>query len=308
MKRLPAILFCVALLALARPALAGPPGFAFLEVPPGARAAGMGGAFTSLAQGSDAAFWNPAGLGGAKRVEVGASHAEYVQSLRLEQFAIAGGALGGGLAGSVRALYSEPIAERDEIGNLVGTFGSHDLEFALSYGRALTSSLSVGASAQAYRERIADASASTWGLGVGAQWAPARAAGLRLGLVAQNLGPSARFDIDGTSGAAVGLPAAVQGGAALERSLAGAGTVRAALEGRFTRGRPGVGMAGVELAMAGGARGAAAVRAGLRVNDDASTFSMGAGYTVSAIRVDYAFVPLRLDLGETHRVSFTASF
>jgi hypothetical protein len=69
-------------------------------------------------------------------------------------------------------------------------------------------------------------------------------------------------------------------------------------------------MLGVELATAGGANGAgaAALRGGLRVNDDASSFSLGAGYTLGGLRLDYAFVPLKLDLGDTHRISFTAQF
>ncbi len=308
MKRLRTAVLCAALLACVRPALASQPGFAFLEVPSGARAAGLGGAFVALGQGAEAACWNPAGLAGLKRAEITATHVEYVQSLRLEHFALAGRAFQGGLAASVRALYSEPIDERDDLGNLTGSFGAHDLEFVLGYGRALSPGWSIGATAQALHERIANASTSTWGLGLGTQWRAPGIPGLRLGAAAQNFGPAAHYQLDGGPGAPVGLPAAVQGGAALERPVAHFGTLRAALEGRFTRGRRGIGMAGVELATAGGAHGAAALRAGLRVNDDASTFSVGAGYTVSALRIDYAFVPLRLDLGETHRVSFTASF
>ena len=46
----------------------------------------------------------------------------------------------------------------------------------------------------------------------------------------------------------------------------------------------------------------------MRFNDDASSVSMGAGYALGALRFDYAFVPLRLDLGDTHRLSFSAQF
>jgi hypothetical protein len=47
---------------------------------------------------------------------------------------------------------------------------------------------------------------------------------------------------------------------------------------------------------------------GLRFNDDVSSVSMGAGYALGAVRLDYAFVPLSLDLGDTHRISFSAQF
>ena len=311
MKHFRVAVACAALVLLcAHDGTCAQSGFAFLEVPAGARASALGGAFSSLAQGVEAAFWNPAGLEGVKGIQITGTHVEYVQSLRHDQFAVAGRSFGGGLAASLRALYSEPIEERDELGNLTGSFGAHDFEFALAYGRSVAPGLSVGGSVQALRERIADASASTWAAGFGAVWAPARVGGLRLGLSAHNLGSAARYNLDGGPGAPVELPAAVQTGASWQRLLPRGAALRTALEGRFTRGRSGVGMLGVELATAGGANGAgsAALRGGLRVNDDASSYSLGAGYSLGGLRLDYAFVPLRLDLGDTHRMSFTAQF
>jgi hypothetical protein len=311
MKSFRAAAVCAALALLcARSACCAPSGFAFLEVPAGARAAALGGAFAALGQGVEAAFWNPAGLEAVQGIQITGTHVEYVQTLRHEQFALAGRAFGGGLAASLRALYSEPIEERDELGNLIGSFGAHDLEFALAYGRSIAPGLSVGGTVQALRERLADASASTYAAGLGAVWAPARVSGLRLGLSAHNLGAAARFGLEGGPGEPVALPTAVQAGGSWQRVLARGPVLRTALEGRFTRGRSGIGMLGLELATAGGANGAgaAALRGGLRVNDDASSFSLGAGYALGGLRVDYAFVPLRLDLGDTHRISFTAQF
>jgi hypothetical protein len=293
-----------------RPAAPAPAGFAFLEVPAGARASALAGAFSTLAQGAEAAFWNPAGLAGVRGIQITGTHAEFVQKLRHDQFAVAGRGFGGGLAASLRALYSEPIEERDELGNLIGSFGAHDLEFALAYGRDAAPGLSVGGSAQLVRERIANASASTWAFGLGARWEPAHLGGLCLGASAHNLGPSSRFDLEGGPGEPVALPAALQAGASYPCRLARGATLRAALEGRFTRGRAGIGMAGLEVSTAGnaGGAGAASLRGGWRVNDDAASFSLGVGYALPSLRLDYAFVPLRLDLGDTHRVSFTAQF
>jgi hypothetical protein len=301
---------CAALFLLTTPALAAPPGFAFLEVPAGARAAALGGAFASLGQGVEAAFWDPAGLSAVKGVEIAGTHVEYIQSLRHDQFALAGPHFGGGLAASLRAFYSEPIEQRDELGNLTGSFGAHDLEFALAFGRTVAPGWSVGGSAQLVRERIADASAGTYAFGAGTQWSPARLPAFRFALGVHNLGPAARFGLEGGPGEPVALPAAMQGGGTWEHRLAGVAVLRTAVEARATRGRSGIGMLGLELATTGGARGngAAALRAGLRVNDDASSYSLGAGYALSSLRVDYAFIPLRLDLGDTHRFSFTARF
>ena len=298
------------LLFLSRRAACDPPGFAFLEVPAGARAAALGGAYASLAQDADAAFWNPAGLSAVHGIQISGSHVEYVQKLRHDQFAVAGQGLGGGLAGSVRALYSEPIEARDEIGNLTGTWGSYDLEMGLAYGRRVGPDLSVGGTAQLVRERIADASASTYAFGAGAVWSPPSITGVRLGLSVHNLGPAARYDFDGGPGAPVGLPAAVQAGGSWQLVMAHGTALRAALEGRFTRGRSGIGMMGLEIGTLGGPKGAGAafLRAGLRVNDETASLSFGAGYTLAGLRLDYAFVPFRLDLGDTHRISFIAQF
>src|SRR5688500_17559264 len=100
----------------ARLAAAEPAGFAFLEIPAGARASALGGAYASLGQGVDAVFWNPAGLAGVKGVQVMGGHYELYEKLRHDHFAVAGRVPGGGIGGSIRALYSEPIEERDELG------------------------------------------------------------------------------------------------------------------------------------------------------------------------------------------------
>jgi hypothetical protein len=285
-------------------AAADPAGFAFLEVPAGARAAALGGAYASLARGAESVYWNPAGLESTHGIELEASHVELFQGLRDDQFALAGRAWGGGLAASVRAQYSEAIPERDAIGNLIGTFGSHDLEFALGYGRALARGLTLGANAKVVRERIANAAASTYAFDVGAGWEPGPA-GLTLGLAAQNLGPAARFTIDGAKGEPVPLPAAFQPGASYVVALSPTLAIAGALEGRFARGRSGIGIVGLELsAPAAGA----ALRVGWRANDNASSLSLGAGYAVSSMRLDYAFVPFNDDLGDTHRFSLAAQF
>lgn len=141
-------------------------------------------------------------------------------------------------------------------------------------------------------------------MSAGATWEPAQWNGLRLAGAVQNVGPPGHYSFDGEQGAPVGLPAAFQGGASYSVAAGGRENLRAALETRLTRGRSGIGIAGVELADASGM----ALRAGLRLNDDASNFSVGAGYVTKGLRLDYAFVPFKLDLGDTHRFSLTASF
>jgi len=292
------------LLALPALAFAGPPGFAFLEVPAGARGAGMGGAYSAVAQGADAVFWNPAGLASLEGAEVTATHLETFEHLRHDQFAIASRHLGGALAASVRALYSEPIDERDDLGNVTGSFGSHDLEFQLAYGHRMGNAASWGLATQVLRERLANEGATTWGVSGGAAWQPAVVHGSRLSLDVQHLGPSAHYTFDGARGAPVRQPTSLDAAASLAHSTGGRLTVTGAAETRLVRGRSALVALGAELESSVGA----ALRAGYRIGDDVSTVTFGAGWHGGPLRVDYAFAPSRLNLDDTHRFSFGARF
>ncbi len=293
-----------AVAATAIPAAASQPGFAFLEVPAGARAAALGGAYASVARGAEAAFWNPAGLAEFTGTQFAGTHTETYEHLRHEQVAVAGRMFGGGLAASLRAMYSEPIPERDDLGNLVGSFGSHDLEFLAGYGRKLGGSMSVGFTAQVVRERIADLAASTWALGAGAAWDLSLIPGARASLSVHNLGPAGHYLFEGTAGQPVPLPAALHAGVSLAHGTFQNLTGLLALEGRVARGRRALVSLGGELDSPVGA----ALRCGLRTGDDVASWSAGAGWRAGALRVDYAFVPSRLELEDTHRFSLSAAF
>lgn len=297
-----AALAVIAALA-AHPALADPTGFAFLKIPAGARAAGLGGAYTTIAEGAEGAWWNPAALEGTQGVQVAASHDEYLAALRHDQFAVAGRLFGGGISASMRALYSEPIPERDALGNLLGTFGSNDLQFGLGYGAAMGGGWRAGASAQMIHERIADASATTWSVGFGATWDPEQLKGLRLGADVHDLGPSGKFTIDGTPGAAVSQPAGLRLGASYARPT-GSFTARGTLEGSMIAGQAGILALGGELSHSSGL----ALRGGLRFGDTESSYALGAGWTIRSLRLDYAFVPFGNDLGDTNQFSLAVQF
>jgi hypothetical protein len=80
--------------------------------------------------------------------------------------------------------------------------------------------------------------------------------------------------------------------------------LRTSAETRVESGQSAIGLLGSEL---GDPRGAA-LRVGMRFNDTSTALSFGAGYAMSSLQLDYAFVPFREDLGNAHRISFTAQF
>ena len=304
MKPTRALAFALAAVTLAAPAVARPPGFAFLEVPAGARAAALGGAYSSVARGAEAAFWNPAGLAQFDGTQFVGTHTETYEHLRHDQVAVAGRMFGGGLSASLRAMYSEPIPERDDLGNLIGTFGSHDLEFLAGYGRKLAGGMSLGFTAQAVRERVSDLAASAWAVGAGAAWDLAMLPGSRASLSVHNLGPSSHYTLEGVQGDPVKLPAAVQAGLSLAHGTFSNLNGLLALDARATTGRKVVLAVGGELDSPAGA----ALRFGVRAGDDVASWSAGAGWRSKALRIDYAFVPSRLELDDTHRFSLSAGF
>jgi len=283
---------------------ADPTGFAFLEIPSGARVSALAGAGESFAQGVDAAFWNPAALDRVKGIQVEGSHYELYQDLRHDDFAVAGRLFGGGVSASLRALYSGPIDETDDFGNVVGSFGAHDLDFALGYGASLGGGLEAGITGHVVRERISNLGATTWAVDVGTRWEPVSAPRVLFSVGAYNMGPAAYYTIDGVKGAPVSLPAAIGAGGSYHFGLGSGLDLRTGLEGRFTRGRSGIGMIAGELTGLAGA----SLRAGYRGNDSTSGFTAGVGYAFTALRLDYAYVPSALDLGDTHRFSFSAQF
>jgi len=61
----------------------------FLNIGVGARAAGMGGAYTAVAEGATATYWNPAGLTDITKGAIEFSHFEWYQDITVEHLSFA---------------------------------------------------------------------------------------------------------------------------------------------------------------------------------------------------------------------------
>jgi hypothetical protein len=189
------------LLALAGTAMAQGTGRS-LDIQPGGRQNGLGGAGVALAEdATGVTWWNPAGLGFAKKAAVQVTYAQLVPGLADDvtynyasfvQPMQGWGAFG---VGFVFLSYGESEGT-DPGGNPTGTFSSYEFSPALYYGTRLLPDLSVGASLKWIRIQLAPGSqqgvGSTFGVDLAALYriAPAR---LNLGVNMQNLGPSVTF-------------------------------------------------------------------------------------------------------------------
>lgn len=176
----------------------GARGANFLEIGIGARALGLGGAYTGLASGATAMYWNPAGIGATEGLTAAYSYSPLYGDLDITHHfaAVAIPLFGGGAGVSVIQLSSGDIPRTDEAypgGDnpaYGGTFTYSGSAIGLHYGRRLTDRLQVGFSGKMIQEGLTDAKASWWALDFGTLFNTGLY-GVTLGAALQNIGNSA---------------------------------------------------------------------------------------------------------------------
>jgi hypothetical protein len=173
----------------------------FLEIGVGARARGMGDAFSGLASGAIATYWNPAGLSTSEKFGAAFSYLRLYDDLDIDHAfaAVSVPMFGGAAAISFIRLNSGDMlrtTENDPGGNnqFTGqTFSWSSQALGIHYGRRLTDRLQVGVSGRFISEGISQASIAWWGVDVGTVF-NSGLYGITLGAVLANVGPRARFE------------------------------------------------------------------------------------------------------------------
>ena len=133
----------------------------------GARALGMGSAFTAISDNISATYWNPAGLANIKGIELGSMYSANMGLDRTYNYAgIAKGFGFGTFAISwINAGWSD--FQGAEGGVSTGTFNLNDHNVTVSYGTKLLKVLKIGCSAKAYLQDIDNESESGFGFDAG---------------------------------------------------------------------------------------------------------------------------------------------
>jgi hypothetical protein len=123
----------------------------FLLIGPNSRNSGMGETGTGLVNDASAMFWNPAGLGFQKGIEVSITHSPWLPGLGLSDLFydyLAGKyylkKLKGTLGVSITYLNIGKIIKTDEFGNEIGDYQAFDGALAVGYGTKVTKDLGVG--------------------------------------------------------------------------------------------------------------------------------------------------------------------
>ncbi len=164
----------------------------FLLINVGARAAGMGGAYTAVSDGANSTFWNPAGLTYVENKEVVIGHFSWYQDIKMNHASFAHSMNEKvTFALSINYLNYGHIDGRDINGITTGEISAYDLSGALSMGYRIQTDLSLGVTAKYINQHLDDLDGSTFAFDLGARY---RIGKFNLAAVFTNLGPEMKFD------------------------------------------------------------------------------------------------------------------
>ncbi len=194
------LIFSIALFltiaAVAQSPNLGTAGAQFLQIPVGARAASMGGAFIGVANDATSVFWNPAGI---NEVGTNSAHFSYARWFEMFDFNAASFVHNAGDFGTLAASIIVFTMDKMEITTETkpeGTgrfFDAQDIAIGLTYGRKLTDQFSVGVTAKYVSQRIWNESATGVSFDIGTQY-KLDFNNLTIAMSMTNFGPDLQYD------------------------------------------------------------------------------------------------------------------
>lgn len=289
----------------------GTTGAQFLKIDPAARPIGLGGAFSAVVDDSNAVFYNPAGLARQKKNEISGTYLSYFQSINYGSLAVVRplsiGSIGLGINYlGVTDIQKRGLIDLDDPDGTVspGTFGASDAAVTISFARqnavpSLLENLDLGVNVRFIYSVIDDESAFSTMLDLGSYYPVNEKFAIALTL--QNIGTNVKFKDESDP-----LPLNLKVGAAYKpiRNLLIASDINEYVIDQVFY---------VSLGAEYWIMDVIAIRAGYKYGYDTDKLgssvglSGGGGFRLFGLGLDYAFAPFG-DLGDTHRVSFSATF
>ena len=282
--------------SFARSGEPGSAGALFLRVGMGARAAGMGEAFTAVAVDASSIYWNPAAMSPVLGTKVLLAHTEYFQTVRIEQAALTHEAEWGTIGLSFTGLYMDNLERREDIPSAIplGEFSVYDISFAFAYSRYITPNLTVGASIKPIVQRIDEIDASGVAFDIGV-FHVSQIKGVNLAAVVGNLGAPMKFEQEEFA-----LPRYFKLGGSYRREVSAiSGNVLAAVDAVF----PNDGDPHTHFGLEADYQKRFFLRGGYKAGYDTQGATFGLGVNYRRFDFDYAFMLVGNDLGDGHRFS-----
>lgn len=193
-----ALLLLVSVNGFAQEARTGTNAASELLIPVGARYIGMGGAPLAVVSGIDAIYYNPAGLSSSDKTAYGMfSQMSYIADIDVTYAAASVNFEGfGSLAFAIKSLNigEIDITTVDAPDGTGATFSPQFLTIGMTYSKALSDRVYVGATANIVSETMDRVKASGMAFDFGVQYrGVGQIEGLSLGLAVKNVGQSMRF-------------------------------------------------------------------------------------------------------------------
>lgn len=290
MKTMFTILISIAFLTAAEPT-----GVNFLNIAVGARPASMAGAFVSIAEDIEAAYWNPAGLAQIENVQFTAMHLQWSSDIMYEFIAVANNFKNlGAFSASIFYLNLGNIDARDEYGQPLPELSAYGVCGMVSYGRSILDKANIGTSIKLFQEKIGNEQASSYAIDIGGLY---RLDKVSFGLGCRNLGMKLKY-IDEE----IQLPVTAQAGVSYRpigsQLILGLDLVHQIYEERMSLG------IGVEYWI----QQMVALRTGyhyqMRDDELSALNGLGAGIGMKhrQFGIDYGYEP-SAELGDIHRIS-----
>ncbi|NLO90770.1 MAG: PorV/PorQ family protein [Elusimicrobia bacterium] len=284
---------------------AGTTGSDFLNLGVGARPLGMGGAYTAVAEGAEAAYWNPAGLAQVQKMAGTFMRANYVEGITYNYFSYAY-RFNQTTVMSASAMMTDigDIKRTDINGNWNNDyFRPKDAAYYLSYCYSVVDlsdkdhDVAIGVSGKYISSKIVN-SATAYGLDIGVMTFHFAKIPYRLGFTVQNLGKGTKYDQDTDP-----MPLNIKTGGAVSLT----DHLLFALDANFPKSADPYATIGAEVEMFSDRNMGVAMRGGYntqqaRIQDGAAGLAFGAGIAFGTFRFDYSFGNMG-ELGNVHRFS-----
>lgn len=274
-------------------------GMALMKIEPGARPAGLGGAFVSISGDPMSPIYNPAGAVGKSDLLFGSGYTRYWENINIQTGYVTGriskkGFLFGGIryAGvtGIEERFNRPSAEP------TGEFSAHDISFKGGVAWQFNDRLAVGVAGGWFLEKIGVYSGSTFNFDLGALFKYDRH--ITLGASATNIGDDFYLGINEQQQSdLITIPKTYRFGLSYSRDYY-LGSFDMVIVDDEAHAHFGAEYEAQEYFT---------IRAGYMTGYDTKNFTVGGSIKVPnyKLAIDYAFVPYTDNLGTTHQFNLT---